>query len=340
MVQTLILYIPGLVLALSVALLAKGFALFIPYLGAPAIAIFLGIFLGNTFLKQSIWGKGTRFSESRLLEYSIVLLGGLITFNTIFKLGISGLLFIMIQMGITLIAAYYIGKRLRFNQSISLMMASGNAVCGSSAIAATAPVIGATSEERGLVITIVNLMGTVLMFVMPILGYFLYQHDTLHTSALIGGTLQSVGQVVASASMVNSDVNEQAIIFKIIRVVFIVAVVLIFSQIVKNNPDNSANHTADTQKTTRKKSIIPWYVYGFLVMCILSSLHIVPEALRHPIGIVSGWFEITALAAIGLRLNFGALKSSGKAFSIYALLLTIVQISAAVILVGVLFDPL
>lgn len=344
-------YIPGLLLALLLTIIAKLLALVIPYIGAPALALFLGIILGNLWLKQPIWLRGTRFAESRLLEYAIVLLGGLITFTTLFELGVSGILFIVIQMGITLFAAYKIGQQLNFSRAISFLMASGNAVCGSSAIMATSPVVGATDEERGLVITIVNLMGTVLMFLMPILAWFIFGHDTLLTSALIGGTLQSVGQVVASASMVNEAVNEGAIIFKIIRIIFIIAVVILFGRLMQTeaspnsysdsvNPSLSSNPKEALPSTPTKKPLwktVPWYVYGFFFMCILSSVGLIPKVLVGPLATTSNWFEVTALSAIGLRLNFSLLKSSGRAFSHYALRLTIVQVVAALALIWLLF---
>lgn len=70
---------------------------------------------------------------------------------------------------------------------MSLLMAGGNAVCGSSAIASIAPAIQADEEEKGQIITLVNLLGTVLMLTLPILSGILYGTNLLARSALIGG---------------------------------------------------------------------------------------------------------------------------------------------------------
>ncbi len=51
-------------------------------------------------------------------------------------------------------------------------MASGNAVCGSSAIGATVPVVNATDKEKGIAVTIVNVTGIFLMFLLPIISQF------------------------------------------------------------------------------------------------------------------------------------------------------------------------
>mgnify|MGYP000517628398 CR=1 FL=1 len=107
-------------------------------------------------------------------------------------------------------------------------MASGNAVCGSSAIAAVEPVIGAETSEKRTSIAMVNLMGTILMLSLPFLGTWIFGNNDLLRGALIGGTEQSVGQVVASATMVNPNTTTLATLFKIMRIIMLVFVVLYF----------------------------------------------------------------------------------------------------------------
>jgi Predicted membrane protein len=113
--------------------------------------------VGNTFGNKRIYAKGFKFAESDLLSYSIVLLGGTLSAHTLVKLGLSGVTFIVLQMVITIIFVILIGKKLGFSENFRFLMASGNAVCGSSAIAATAPVIEADDNEKGIAITIVNI---------------------------------------------------------------------------------------------------------------------------------------------------------------------------------------
>ena len=69
------------------------------------------------------------------------------------------------------------------------------------------------------------------MFILPLISKALFKNDTLATGALIGGTLQSVGQVAASGAMVGEQVKDMAMIFKILRVVLLVVVVFVFGHI-------------------------------------------------------------------------------------------------------------
>lgn len=326
--------LPGLLVSIGVGLISIFLSRFVPKLGAATISIFLGMIVGNLFLNQDIFQKGYKFSETDLLSYSIVLLGATLSISTLMKLGINGILFIIVQMTVTIIGTLYIGKRLAFGQNFRFMMASGNAVCGSSAIAATAPVIDANDKEKGIVITIVNVMGIFLMFLLPAIAKFLYNHSLMPTSALIGGTLQSVGQVVASGAMINEEVKELSTIFKIVRVILLVVVVLIFGHIKeKTNEEIIEEEIVDIEKGKIK---VPWYVIGFFITCALFSTGLISDNLSLLCKATSNKLEIFALAAIGLRVNIKDLIKQGKAVSLYGLFVGLLQIASAVALIWIL----
>ncbi|WP_097027525.1 YeiH family protein [Clostridium peptidivorans] len=318
---------PGVLMCTAIAYIGKFIGIYMPAIGGASLAIFLGMFVGNTFGNKKIYAKGSKFSESDLLAYSIVLLGGTLNFNTIFKLGVSGVGFIVIQMTITIIAAILIGKKLGFSENFRLLMASGNAVCGSSAIASTAPVIGADDKDKGIAITIVNVVGTILMLLLPIIANLAFSLDTLKTSALIGGVLQSVGQVIASGSLVNNEVKDLATIFKIVRIIFLVVVVLVFANMKKKSQ-------GETHGSAKAK--VPWYVMGFFIACTLYSLGVIPQSVSKLFKTVSSNFEIIALAGIGMRVKFKDLVTQGPKASIYGLLIATVQIISALVLINLL----
>ncbi len=323
--------LPGLGLSFLVAGISKIIAIWIPSIGAATIAILLGILLGNTFFKQPILFKGTKLAESLLLELSIVLLGTTVTFQTIAHMGLNGIGFIVLQMTGTIVGVYLIGKKMKFSKKMSLLMAGGNAVCGSSAIGAIAPEIEANDEEKGQIITLVNLLGTVLMLTLPFIATHLYS-DVLTQSALIGGTLQSVGQVVASASMVSKEVVEFSTLFKIMRIIMLVVVVFCFSKFTEKDRQKPITETTDIN--VKKKLPLPWYIIGFLFFCTINSFIHLPGAISSSAHFISGWFEITALAAIGLRLDFAKFFKEGVRFLIYALLVGVLQILLALVLIN------
>ena len=172
------------------------------------------------------------------------------------------------------------------------------------------------------------------MFVLPIIARALFNSETMQTGALIGGTLQSVGQVAASGAMVGEEVKDMAMIFKILRVVLLVVVVFVFGHLKhKNNEEILEEEVHEIEK---KKVKIPWYVIGFFVTCALFSLKIIPVNVSHVCKTISNNLEIIALAAIGLRVNVKELLKQGKAVSLYALGVGVLQIVAALILIFIL----
>ncbi|WP_125590237.1 YeiH family protein [Companilactobacillus jidongensis] len=327
--QKVVATLPGLGLSIVVAIIAKIVAIWLPSLGGATIAILLGIILGNTFFKQTGLAVGTKFSESKLLEYSVVLLGFTVTFQTIAEMGLRGLVYILMMMTTVIISAYAIGRKLGFGERMSLMMAGGNAVCGSSAIGAIAPAIDADDEEKGQIITLVNLLGTVMMLTLPFLGLAVFGDDLLSKSALLGGTLQSVGQVVAGASLIDAQTVKYAMLFKITRIIMLVVVVFLFEKKVNHN-----RVTVTKQKKTRMP--IPWYVLAFLIICVINSTTMMPSIFGNSAHVISTWFETTALAAIGLRLNLAKFLKEGPKFLIYGVAVGSVQTIAALLFITLL----
>ncbi|MFC4651368.1 YeiH family protein [Lactococcus nasutitermitis] len=322
---------PGFLLSFVIALVSYALNVFVfKTLGAATIAILLGILLGNIYFKQAVLFDGTAWSEKKLLEFSVMFLGATVTFQTIEKLGWNGVFFIIVQMLLTIVFVLFIGKRLGFSKNVAQLMAAGNAVCGSSAIAAVAPVITAEDKEKRTAITMVNIMGTLLMLSLPALGTFIFGHSDLLRGALIGGTVQSVGQVVASATMVNTGTTTLATLFKIMRIIMLVFVVLYFGY---SHRKALKNENDEKEIKIQRHSFLPWYVIGFVILCTLDTfVHFVPQVsgLAH---FLSTWCETTALAAIGLRLNLLEFVKAGKKLLLYGLSTVVFQVIVAVILI-------
>lgn len=329
---------PGLIICLIVGIISEFLGSYFTTIGAASFAIFIGIVLGNTIFHKKKYEDGTKFAEKDLLNYSIVLMGANLNLAEILQLGYSGLIFIVLQMTLTMTVTYFIGRKLRFNRKYCLLMSSGNSVCGSSAIGATAPVINADDSDKVISITIVNVIGTILMILLPVITSVLYDNATLQTSAMMGGILQSVGQVIGSAKFVSDDVVKLATVFKIIRIILIVVVVLIYEKIDFSEEENKEELKKDKVEEVKKKRRlnIPWFITGFFLICILNTLGIVPEFVAKSFKWISGNFEIIALAGIGMRVKIRDLVKEGPMAMLYGLLVGTCQIIFAIVLIRLL----
>ena len=342
--------LPGLAVSILISLVSQFLARFLPTLGAALIAILLGMLLGNTLLNRPELAQGTKFSEKRLLEYAIVLNGLILDFQVLKSAGLRGFVFIILQMFLTIFVTYNLGKYFGFGKRFSLLMGAGNAVCGSSAIGTVSPILKADNKEKGISITIVNLTGTALMIALPLLGAVLYGSDTLRTSALIGGTVQSVGQVVAAAKLVNDEVVTLATVFKLMRVLLIIGVAVLYGRMNMNEGESlftrkkragvTAVEAADEAGTPAGPAVsygVPWFLTGFVVFFLIRSFIGVPDSVLGASKAISTQFEVAALAAIGMRVKFADIIKEGPKAMLYGLTVGAVQVVMAVALIWVFF---
>ncbi|MBP1039835.1 putative sulfate exporter family transporter [Vagococcus sp. BWB3-3] len=323
----------GFIVCLVIAIVAQVVGSFVPQIGAALFAILLGILCGNTFLNRESFAKGVRFSESKLLEYSIALTGLTLNITDVMGVGWRGISFIVLQMTLTIILAYKWGQWFGFGRKFSLLMCAGNAVCGSSAIGTISPIIEADEKDKGISITIVNLTGTILMVGLPVITSFLYQHQTMPTSAMIGGVLQSIGQVIASGKLVNEDVTQFATIFKILRIILLVVVALSFSRM---NTSDQGGLFEKGEGKKRAKVGIPWFITVFFVFCLVISFGNIPDGVSLIAKKVSSQFEIIALAGIGMRVKFRDLVKEGPKAMALGGTIGLSQVAVAIILIFLL----
>ncbi|WEV45687.1 putative sulfate exporter family transporter [Streptococcaceae bacterium ESL0687] len=323
--------LPGILLSICLAFISKLLANFIPQIGSASLALVLGILLGNTKFQEQKWEPGTKFSESKFLEVSVLLLGFSVNVTSILSLGFKSFFYIVILMTLTIMTIVSLGKKISINKKLSLLVAGGTAVCGSSAIASIAPSIKASDEDKGQAIILVNLLGTVMMFVLALLASLLFPQDTLRQAALVGGSLQSVGQVVASAAFLGDSQIKLAMLFKILRIMMLPVVIIFMKFYLKEDSINKIDKIP-----AKKGKLLPWYVFAFILVCLVNSFFNLPSGINQSAHYLSGWLEISALAAIGLRLNFKKFIQNGKAFLAFGFLGGALQALYAICLIFLL----
>ena len=316
---------PGLIISLAIALAAMWAGGRLPGLGAGTVAVLAGILFGNAGLgRVDSLSAGTRFAESTLLYTAIVLLGGTVSFHALAGLGWQGALFIIILIIGTIGAAVWLGRLFGLQEDFRLLMAAGSAVCGSAAIGAAAPAIRADERDKGAAVAMVNVSGTVLMLMLPALSHLIYKDSVLPSAALIGGVLQSAGQVIAAGSIAGESIKEQAAIFKILRILCLAAVLLVLIKM-----KSADGETGERPKT----SFAPWYIVGFFALCSIHTWLGIPPFIGDGIERAGSLLELTALAAIGMRIRLRDLLSNGLKMSLYTICLAGVQIAAAIVLI-------
>ncbi len=317
----------GLLACLIVAILSAIFGKFLPSLGADSFAIFLGIVAGNTVAKGKEFQPGIKFAEGKILTLAIALLGVGLNLHALVNVGVKGIFLVVLLIPFVIVTNYIIGRALGFSKKFSLLMGTGNAVCGSSAIAAVAPILKAEEDEVGIPVAVVNLVGTISMFLLPILALKIFHYDIIKTGALIGGGLQSVGQVVVAGSFVSTEAARYAILFKMVRVVMIGFIAVMFSYMFSSSDKTSSG----------RKFSIPPFIIAFFLLSLIASSGFLPKNIIHIIKVTSEYLLIIAIAGIGMRIKFSELLKEGPLALFFGISASVLQIAFLIILIHILF---
>jgi len=317
----------GIILCVVIAVSALILSPYIP-IGAVAIAIVLGIIIGNLLKPGKKFNKGISFSEKHILSFAIALMGVNLNFLILQKLGIKSIAVIIIAMSITILSSVLLAKIFKFNKKFALLLGIGNGICGSSAIAATEQIIGSREEDVGLSVAIVNFLGTIGIFLLPFIASFIFSFTDINSGLLIGNTLQAVGQVVASGFSISNISGQTATIVKMTRILLLTPVIfiLIFSFSKKNQVNGKG-----------KKASVPIFVIGFVLFSLVPTFSLLPKNVIEIIGKVSHYALIIAMAGIGLKITFGSILKDGKAALLIGTLIFVIQIIFSSVVIFLFF---
>ncbi|MDA7818099.1 putative sulfate exporter family transporter [Sulfurimonas sp.] len=311
-------YAKGLVASIAVAVVASIITNFISFSTA-TVAIILGMIVGNKFYDtfhsdDSEFKSGVKFAEKDLLMFAIALMGINLNFTMLANLGIKTILIIVLGMMFTIFMGIFLGKLFKLNSKLALMIGIGNGVCGSSAIAATSSIAKVKSGDIGISIALVNLMGTVGIFLAPALAHLLGFSD-VQSGVFTGNTLQAIGQAVAAGFSISEESGHYATVVKMGRVLLLVPLVLILIYIVKKENSN------DEESSEKAKVGVPSFILWFVFFSVIASLGLLPKGIEELIASVSYYITLIAMSAIGLMIHFGTIvKTAGTAFKVSSLL--------------------
>ena len=313
----------GILLCLAIALPAWFLVKAVPALevvGAPVIAILVGMVLAMVLKNLAPFKGGIAFTSKKILQYAVILLGFGLNLATVGQVGMTALPIILSTITTSLLVAWVMHKVLRVPTKISTLVGVGSSICGGSAIAATAPVIDANDEEIAQSISVIFLFNIIAALIFPTLGAALGL--TNEGFGLFAGTaINDTSSVTAAASTwdtlhgTNGMVLEYATIVKLTRTLAIIPITLVLAFIRMKKEAGSA------QKVSLK-SVFPMFILYFVLASVITTIatSVFTGAALTTVNSVFGllkqlskFFIVMAMAAIGLNTDLVKLvKTGGK----------------------------
>jgi uncharacterized integral membrane protein (TIGR00698 family) len=281
------------------------------------LAILLGAAIRTAWTPPAFWYPGIAFSAKLLLEIAVVLLGLSVSAAAIAAAGPGLLLAIAVVVFLAITLSLTIGRLLGLSKRMALLVACGNSICGNSAIAAVAPVIGADGDDVAASIAFTAVLGVVVVLGLPLLGHVLHM-SALRYGALAGLTVYAVPQVLAAAVPFGPHAVQMGTLVKLVRVLMLGPVCFLISLIapgLREERDEAAPHvTAGDRPRSGRPPIhhlVPWFIVGFLALMGLRSLDVVPHVLFAPAASMASTLTIISMAALGLGVDVRSVLQAG-----------------------------
>jgi uncharacterized integral membrane protein (TIGR00698 family) len=297
--------------ALEIRLLGRS------WLEALVIAILLGTVIRTAWTPSPAWTAGIEFSAKFLLEVAVVLLGATVSARMIIGAGPALLAGIAVIVGLAITVSYGLGRMLGLPRRMATLIACGNSICGNSAIAAVAPVIGADGEDVAASIAFTAVLGVVVVLILPVLAG-LWGMTPRAFGVFAGLTVYAVPQVLAATAPISSVSAQVGALVKLVRVLMLGPVVLALSLLTRRDreePDEaSPSVTAgDRPRIGRPalRQLVPWFIVGFLLLVAARSWGFVPNPLLEPVSQTATWLTIVSMAALGLGVDVRVVAKAG-----------------------------
>ena len=325
-------YIPGVLLALGIAAVAKLLETLeskagVTVIGASVIALFIGMAVNAFWKPTAATAPGIKFASKKILKFAIILLGASLNIRTVLTVGRFSLTVMVFTLATCFGLGALIGKALGLNWKTSSLINAGTGICGGSAIAAIAPVIEADDMDIAYGMSATFLFDTIMIVVFPLLGRWMGLSDAAF-GLWAGTAVNDTSSVVATGYAFSEAAGDFATMVKLTRTLAIIPAVLVFAA-VNLHIKRKQNAKASGAKV-QIRSIFPWFILGFLAMSALTSLGLLPSALTAAMKTVSKFLMVAALAAIGLNTNFKSLCRSGAKPMLHGFIVSLLVVVVAI----------
>jgi uncharacterized integral membrane protein (TIGR00698 family) len=284
--------------------------LLVPAVPMLTVAVVLGITAAHLPGARALVGGAARpgltLAGKRLMRLGVVLLGLKLSIGDVLGLGWATVAVVVTTVAATLAGTVWLGRRLGLPGDQPLLVATGYAICGASAIGAVSEV--RKSEERDVAVSValVTLCGTLAIAVLPLLQHPLGL-DAGQFGRWVGAGVHDVGQVVATAQIAGQGALGQAVLVKLMRVALLAPLV---AAVVFSVRARSA-HPRPEEPKAQRPPLVPLFVAGFLAMVVLRTTGVLPETALHLADRAQELLLAAALFGLGSAVHLPTLARTG-----------------------------
>jgi len=275
---------------------------------SPIFALIGGIFFITTLRPPKNFIPNA--TGTNLLKTGIVILGLTISSSTASSLTSSYFFYISAYVLVVFFVGILLAKIFRIDFKLGLLISSGTAICGATAMAAVSQVINLKPKELLVSIGIIFLFNSFAIIAFPLIGENLdmsFEQFGLFAAMAIHDT----GSVVGAAMAYGDEALETAATLKLMRTLWLIPLIFILGIFYKD--ENSKPQT-------------PLFVLFFVLAIFIGTTLNLGNEVTNLLKVASNSLILGALFCIGTQINIKSISEINiRSFS-YALTLWLVAL--------------
>ena len=301
-----------------------------PVLSPVLFAILLGICWRQWHGVAEQSRPGVEWIAHGLLRTGIALVGLQLTLQGVEAVVGLALPVLVACISVALAVSMVVGRWLEISSPLRALLAVGSAVCGCTAIAATAPVVRARAEETSAALCCVVLLGSAGMLLYPWLAHEMFADDPRSAAVFLGTSIHDTSQVIGAALLYEqhfdvAGATAMAGATKLFRNVSLLLLVPLLAAMAR-----SRGEPVGTSQRPRVLDVLPGFLVAFIALAALrmaADSWLIEGSVAQALWVsalpvmatASSWLIVGGMCAMGLSVSVGSMRSLGGRIVVLAM---------------------
>ena len=277
------------------------------FIGSPLIALLMGSLLvivfkfPNDYIERSV--------ATNLLQAGIILIGLTISASTALEVTFKYFPYVSVFVLIIFFMGLLLADLFKIEKKLGVLLVSGTAICGATAMVAISPLIKAKSKDLLVALAIIFIFNAFAIGVLPLVGIKLSMSSESF-GAWSSMAVHDTSSVIGTAIAFGGSALETATTLKLSRTIWLIPLIIILGTFYPN----------------KSRAKFPIFISLFIASIAIGSFLNFSQETINLIDITSRIFLISALFCIGTQISFETIKEINTKTFIFALSLWLVAL--------------
>ena len=283
---------------------------------SPILGIVSGIIYA--FFFNSDKNSKKKFLGTNFLQIGIIFLGLTLSFSNSLTITQTYLPAIAIQFLLIITFGFLISKLFKLKRKLIILIISGTAICGITAMAAVSTLIKVKSKYLFLSISIIFMFNILAIILFPIIGGYLNISEETF-GAWVALSIHDTSSVIGASMIYGPSALETATLVKLIRTLWLIPLMILLGFFY--------------EEKNKTKIQLPTFVLIFILAVLSGSFLDFNDQYIYIFESISKIFIVAALFCIGMQIPFKSILETKLNILLYSSIMWVIAIVISLILV-------